>query len=654
MATETIYEQPATLVRDLSDDEFQERYSCDRFSATVLGSRFRYVVQHMCTGLLNNAFSVILRDWYDFAATISGPPEHGYSMPAMSNSLVLFVGTMTDAVRSAVVEYGPENLHQGDILMVNDPYRIGTHVNDVCFIRPVFRDGKIVAFVNLQAHMLDMGGVVPGGFAGTKKDVFENGLVISPQLLYREDEPVKSAWSLIFDNARFGGLLLPDIKTICENLRLGERQLSDTIDRYGLDAVLGAMRYSCDISAETMRQAIMEALPDGVYEAEDELDADGIADDETYKLKVKITKKGHRVEVDLNGTSRQARTSINAGWLDTKTAVGVAFKFLFDPLSPFTSAAYRDIDIVLPEASIANAFPPEGVIFLYWESSLTLLNAILRALGEPLGDRAVGGDFGSLSIHNANGTLEDGSPWLSVAQVGGEHGPWGATRAGDADSYQVFYLANNIDPATESIEADIPAVVLRKEYGPDTGGPGYNRGGAAVLKDTMFVRDAEHYAMPLHLKRPSGTGVNGGEYGPTGGTWVIPPETFDVSQEKRLPGTGRDSLRDATPVAGVLDPETKLPDPAGEYHYFARVPIWQTKPNTIFRYLTNGGGGFGNPLEREPERVKVDVRDGYVSIEGAARDYGVVVTGDPETDPEGLQVDAEATEKRRAEMAAAR
>ena len=650
---ETIYQQPETLVRDLSDAEFEARYHCDRFTASVLGSRFRYVVQHMCTGLLNNAFSVILRDWYDFAATIAGPPEQDYSMPAMSNSLVLFVGTMTDAVRTAVVEYGPENLKQGDILMVNDPYRIGTHVNDICFTRPIFVDGKIVSFVNLQAHMLDMGGVVPGGFAGTKRDVYENGLVISPQLIYSEDRPVKSAYSLIFDNARFGGLLLPDIKTICENLRLGERQMLETIERYGLDAVQGAMVYSCDISAETMRQSIMDRLPDGVYEAEDQLDADGVADDEPYVLHVKITKHGHRVEVDLSGSSRQARTSINAGWLDTKTGIGVAFKFLFDPTSPFTSAAYRDIDIVLPEASIANAYPPDGAIFLYWESSLTLLNATFRALGEALGDGAIGGDFGSLSIHNGNGVLEDGTPWLTVAQTGGEHGPWGATAAGDADSYQVFYLANNIDPATESIEADVPAVVLRKEYKPDTAGAGYNRGGAAVMKDTMYLRDAEHYAMPLHLKRPSGTGVNGGEYGKNGATWVIEPDKFDVEQRKALPGTTGDTLRDAIPIGGVLDPETHEPDPDGEYFYFARVPIWKTKPNTIFRYLTNGGGGFGKPLEREPERVKIDVRDGYVTIEGAARDYGVVVTGDPDTDPEGLQIDQQATDRRRAEMLAA-
>src|SRR3954469_10967326 len=118
--------QDSRAIRQLGEQEFFDRYQCDRFTATVLGSRYRYIVQHMCTGLLNNAFSVILRDWYDFAATISAPREMDYAMPAMSNSLVLFVGTMTDAVRTAVEEYGPDRLQPGDIMMVNDPYRIGT------------------------------------------------------------------------------------------------------------------------------------------------------------------------------------------------------------------------------------------------------------------------------------------------------------------------------------------------------------------------------------------------------------------------------------------------------------------------------------------------------------------------------------------------
>jgi len=638
----------ATLLRDLSEDDFEARYGCDRFTATVLANRYRYVVNHMCVGLLNHAFSIILRDWYDFAATISGPPKQNYSMPAVSNSLVLFLGVMTDAIRNAVEEYGPDKLKPGDVLICNDPYRTGTHVNDVCFIRPIFHDGELVGFVNMQAHMLDMGGVVPAGFSGTKRNVYENGLVIGPQLLYSEDQPVKSTWSLIFDNARFGDVLLPDIKTIYENLRLGERLLSETIERYGVEAYYGAMQYSCDVAGESMRTAL-EALPDGDYVGEDTIDCDGVDDEEEFTVRVTIAKRGGRAEIDLSGSSRQARTSINAGWLDAKTAVGVAFKFLIDRTSPFTSATYRDIDIVLPEGTLVSALPPDGVIFLYWESTMPLVLAIFRAMEQAVGDQAVGGDYGSLSIHNANGVTDDGTQWATMAQCGGEHGPWGATSSGDADSYTVFYLANNIDPATEAIESDFPVLVMRKEYTPDTAGAGSNRGGAAVLKDTLWTDDVEHYSSPLHVKNPSGFGVGGASTGARGAVWVFEPDELDTSEGV---GTDASAYDQSTPVAGVLDPSSKQVAEDGDYFFFARVPLWKTKPGTVFRYLTNGGGGWGDPLERDPERVKRDVRDGYVTIEGAARDYGVVITGDPESDPEGLELDEAATEQRRSELRA--
>jgi len=637
---------PEPLIRDLTDSEFQERYQCDRFTATVLANRYRYTVDHMCAGLMNNAFSLILRDWYDFASTIAGPPEHDYSMPAVANSLVLFLGTMSDAVRNSVTEYGPERLKEGDVLICNDPYRIGTHVNDICFMRPVFHEGKIVGFVNLQAHMLDMGGVVPAGFSGTKKNVYENGLVIGPQLLYDADKPVKQTWSLIFDNARFADVMLPDMITICENLKLGERLLKESIARYGVDAFLGAMRYACDVSAEAMRLAL-EKLPDGDYHGEDAIDCDGIDDEEEFTVRVAIRKRGSNVEVDLSDTSRQARTSINAGWLDAKTAVGIAFKFMIDRTSPFTSATYRNIDIVLPMGTFVSALPPDGAIFLYWESTNPLVRAILRALEGVVGTGAVGGDYGSLSLHNANGTYADGTPWASMAQCGGEHGPWGATEAGDADSYTVFYLANNMDPATEAIEADYPVMMMRKEYEPDSAGPGYNRGGAGILKDTLWTEPVQHYSSPLRVREPTGFGVSGGRDGGRGAVWVFNPDTFD--QSKLVP-LEHDTYKGAIPVAGVLDPDTHVPDPNGEYFFFARVPVWETQPNTVFRYLTGGGGGYGDPLAREPERVLKDVRDGYVTIEGAARDYGVVITGDPENDPEGLVLDTSATEAKRAEL----
>ena len=219
------------MIRDLDDAQFAERYGCGRFTATVLANRFDYVVEHMCSRLLTAAFSPILRDFYDFAGTIAGPPSSDYATPAMSNSIVLFTGTMTDSVRNTIEEYGPERLQPGDVIVANDPYRTGTHVNDMLFVRPVFHDGEILAFANLKAHQLDMGGAVPGGFSCTKRTVYENGLVVSPRALFSAGEPVRETWSLIFDNVRFGEILFPDMQTIVAGLDLGERLIAESAAR---------------------------------------------------------------------------------------------------------------------------------------------------------------------------------------------------------------------------------------------------------------------------------------------------------------------------------------------------------------------------------------------------------------------------------------
>lgn len=374
-----------------------------------------------------------------------------------------------------------------------------------------------------------------------------------------------------------------------------------------------------------------------------------------YRLKLRLTKYGENVEVDLSGTSAQARSSVNCGPLDVKAAVGVALKMLIEQKAPYSSGCYRNIDIIIPPGTFCSAMPPDGPIFLYWESSGPVLLAIYRALAKALGEDAVGGDYGSLMIHNGNGVGADGTPWVTVAQCGGEHGPWGGTKVADGDSYTVMQLANNLDPATEAIEADIPVVVMRKEYAADTAGSGANRGGAAVVKDTFWLTDAEHWSMPLHAKSPAGIGVHGGGDGSTQAVWLFPPEAFDVAKEAKLLPTNPEVYARSTPIGGVLDPDTKQLDPlGGRYFYFASTPIWRTTPRTSFRYQTGGGGGWGDPLRRDPERVKRDVRDEYVSIEGAYRDYGVAVIGDPFNDPEGLQIDLERTGRRREEMRAAR
>jgi len=638
-------------LRELTDEQFLVRYNTDRFTASVLSSRMRYIVKHMSTVMLTTAFSMILRDWYDFAATISGPREMNYPMSTGSDSLTIFMFTMPEGVRNVIEEFGPENLRPGDVIVANDPYRVGLHVNDVSFIRPVFYRGKVVSFISMRAHQLDMGGAVPGGFSGVKQSSYESGLVIPPTLLYSQDKPVRSTFNFIFDNARYGELLLPDIKSLYQSLLLGERLLLESLERYGIDAFLGAIRYSCDVAAEAMRDAIRTKIPDGVYEAEDGMDPDGVDESREYKLKLKLAKYGDNIEIDLSGTSEQARSSINCGPLDVKAAVGVALKMLIEQKGPVSSGCFRNIDIIIPPGTFCSAAPPNAPVFMYWESSVTVLIAIYKALAKALGEDAIGGDYGSLMLHNANGITKAGAPWLTVGNCGGEHGPWGGTKCGDGDSYTVYHGINNLDPATEAIESDVPVVVMRKEYVPDTAGPGENRGGAAVRRDTLWLTEGEHLASPFHARKPSGIGVHGGGDGTTQACWMFPPESFDVIGSGKFLPTENAIYPRSVPVAGLLDPETSQLDPtSGKYHYYASRRSWSASAGTSFRFQTGGGGGWGNPLDRDPERVKRDVRDEYVTIEGAYRDYGVVVLGDPASDPEGLQVDVTATEERRKGM----
>lgn len=647
-------EKGMNLIKDLSAAEFRAKYNCDRFTATVLSNGYKYLVQRMCRGLQRTAFSIILRDWYDLAATLSGPPEMGCPMVAVNDGVMALIGTIPEAVRNVIEEFGPENLAPGDVIVCNDPQRIGTHAQDCMFARPVFYRGKIVAFITMKIHLIDMGGTVPGGFSGTKRNKFEDGLLLPPMLLYHEDRPIRHTWQLFFDNTRFGEILLTDIKAAYQNMLMGEREVLKTIDKYGLAAFHGAMNYILDATEESMRLALL-SIPDGDYEATQMTDCDAVDDSEEYPIYFKIKVRGDRAELDFSGTHRQARTSINASCLDTKCAVMIGMKYCLDPRSPITSAAMRPFDIVLPAGTMLRALPPEGAICLYFESTEGVLTATMQALAPALGENAIAGGYGSLNMHTSSGTFPDGRPWVTMGQVGAEHGPLGATRVGDGVNGTASYLGNSFDPATEAIELDTPVILLRKENVIDTAGAGKYRGGLARVTDFLLPTECESYSMPLHYKIPTGFGVSGGKTGSTGGVWTWLPADYDIAKEKKIMPLDGASYKTSKVISGIVDPATHLPDrEKGEYYYvlrsFDNKNSYKNVPGSMWRYLTNCAGGWGDALERDVEAVKRDVRNEYVSIEGARRDYGVVIRGDPHRDPENLVVDMEATRKLREEL----
>ncbi|HTR73942.1 MAG TPA: hydantoinase B/oxoprolinase family protein [Solirubrobacterales bacterium] len=640
-------------LRDLGEEQFARRYGAGRFTCGVLANRGRYIAEHICTDLLHRAFSPIITFSQDFVGAIVGPPDDGYPLAAVNKGNVIFLGSLSTGVRNTVWEYGLERLEPGDLLICNDPFRVGNHVNDMCFIRPVFHDGEIVSFVVIRAHQLDIGGIVPGGFSLMKKNVYENGLVLGPQLIFHRDEPVKELMRTILDNTRFGETLLPDFHTIRSCCALGERLIQESIERYGIDAYKGAIRYNTDASAASMRAAIA-SLPDGDWEGEDAVDSDGVDAESDYRVHVALRKRGERLEVDLSGSSEQSRTSLNATALDAQTAVALAVKLVLDPFSPFTSGIYRDIDVLVPPASVIGAGPPAAVMF-YFEVQSVLINAILRALAGPLGSRAVAGAYGSTNLHTGEGVTPDGTPWFSAAELEAQYGAWGATDAGDGNNHSGLATLNMIMPSVEEIEPRVPAMILHREYLADTAGPGTHRGGSALMKQSIFLADGDHYLVPLHFRSPSGSGVHDGEDGRAGGSWFFEDQTSDSSTPVggfRVPDP--DDFSGAAVVAGTVDPESGRLDPAGEFAFFGRHQVWGERRGSVLRWITNGGGGWGDPLARDPEAVLRDVRDEYVSIAGARDDYGVIVAGDPATDPEGLELDLAATEARREELRAAR
>ena len=638
----------AVRLRDMSDAEFIERYSCERFTATVLSNRYAFVIDNIKDQLMRTAFSPIVRA-SDFAAGLSGPPEIGWPMAAVSQTVPLHVGSIPDAVRITLEEYGLENLANGDIIACNDYYRVGTHLNDVVFIRPLILDGRLLGALALRCHQIDIGGKAPGGFQASKMNRFEDGLTLPPIRLFHKGEPVKEAMRLFFSNTRFAPLIYQDMQTINACLKMGESLILDSIAKYGVDAYLGAIRYTDDVSAETMHDALAK-LPDGVYEGEEVLDTDFLPNSPEYRIKMRINKRGGRAEVDLSGSSIAARSALNSSWPDARTGIALGLKCLIDRYSRYTSGSLRPIDVVLPPNSIVNPDPPHACMY-YFEVTLSMIMAVFNTLNAALGEDAVAHDSGPQGIGTVSGATDDGMAEMLFSgayklgpDVGHSNTPWGGSRFGDgmsAASTHPFNVRMTSDEAVHNPSATLSAVTISSGIMPDSGGPGKHRGGASRYIDDMWLVPTRQSSTNARTKRER-PGVYGGKGGRLGGVWLWSGDTntfgFDNQPAAALYGEAYASSR---PVIGTCNPVTHEPDPNGVYfHSEVAVPA---PIGSVVRTVTNGAGGWGDPFTREISAVVEDVRDGYVTIGGAARDYGVVITGDPENDPEGLIVDEAAT-----------
>jgi N-methylhydantoinase B len=556
--------------------------------------------------------SPMIRDAHDFRAGIHD--RHLRKLTGRSYSAL---------VHPVVRDFPIETMAEGDVFFHNDVYLseggIG-HLPDLCVTVPVFHEGEVVAFVQAFGHHDDIGGSVPGSMPSGARSVFEEGLMVPPIKLWDRGVRNEAALRIMTRNSRMPDSLAGDLDAECAACLMGARRLGELFTRYGRDTVGACFDAIVDNTTRTFRREILAKIPDGTYTWEDYAEHDGVDPPRLHAQRITLTVDNSAerpLVIDFTGTSPQAKGPINhcGDYADGN--------FLKKWLAPIlrnladTPERMAELDVnegVVP--LIEMRFPEKGTLLtpIFPAPTNARTFVILRLLGVLAGvlAKATGGampaDQETIRYTGVYGTDAEGEPYLMREVLGGGSG--GRSYADGEDTIHVVPDSRNLP--TEFTEARFPFVVERLGLALDSGGPGEFRGGLGYDKHLRMLTDA-HFMSIADRSVLSCWGVNGGLAG----------RPFRVTIDPGGPGEREvDALADAEPVR------------AGE----------------TIRILTTGGGGWGDPLDRDPARVAGDVRDGKVSADGAREDYGVVLTGESERP----QVDTGATEELRATLRAQR
>jgi len=492
-----------------------------------------------------------------------------------------FVADLGVVVKDAVTRYGRNGFAPGDVLLHNHQATAGQHLNNVVVYSPVFYRGELVAFAMVRAHWVDVGGLSTGFGAGNRAyDPWSEGLQFNQLKIYEGGVVDKKLLAFIRDNIRFPDNAMGDMRSQLAACRLGERRFVELLDRYGKDVVQASIRQFYAETEQKCRAAVA-AIPDGVYEAESYIDWRG----KGYDIKVKVIVSGSDMTIDLSGCSPERE-----GGANSRTFAGayIAYKALTTPLEPLNEGAFSALKVIIPEGNMMMARFP--AFMAGWSMPLpTVVDTILLALAEAVPDRIPAAHSGSLGaalafsgrdrVHNRDFVL------MSI-----ESGGWGGRRDADGADVSMSVCQGDVRNAPiENLELKGPVIVEERALRPDSGGAGQFRGGLGVRTRIRSLGDGR-------------INVQGGD----GGRLTCPPWG--------LVGGG------AGAVATTL---VKAPGDT-EFHVPKSQPLtWPAGTEVL--YMTAGGGGWGDPLERDPERVLRDVREEYISEAHAQERYGVVL-----------------------------
>lgn len=536
------------------------------------------VAEEMKLNLRRTAYNPIIYEVLDFSC---GVLDARAGMIAQADGLPIFLGNLGTAARCVMEDIGVEHMRAGDIYLFNDPYRQGNHLNDVTTVLPVFDvDGELAGFVSTRAHWLELGGKDPGGSIDAT-DVVQEGLWFDSIRICRDGKIDEGIWRIIERNVRTPDAMLGDLRAQLAASNTGARRLRELIDRYGRD-VFERVIAEIHRQGEQRARAAIAAIPDGTYVAESCLDDDCIGNG-PLPVRVAATVCGDQLTLDLTGSAPQNPGVVNCGLPATYSAARLALKMFTNPDVPACEGDFAPLELVVPEDSMFNARYPAPT-FMYGTHLILLADVIVRALGQGVEGKAVGGHYGNLSGFMVVGDAPGGGLFIhQEPEVGG----WGASAESDGENALIFMCDGDVRIlSSEIIEARFPLRVERLALRPDSGGAGKRRGGLGVLREYRVL--GEEVFLTAIMDRS-----------------VAPPEGI---------AGGNDAAHCSVVVTDGL---------TGEAVRHQKAPHLRVPHGSLLSVQTGGGGGWGDPQARPRDAVLEDVRQGYVTIAGAQRDYGV-------------------------------
>jgi len=552
------------------------------------------------------------------------------SIVTMGPQVIFHTGTMSTVIRNIIKDFGPrDDIHEGDMFILNDPYRGAIHQPDVSIVAPVFHEGRHIAWAGSCAHQLDVGGMGFGSWAYAATDVQQEAMLLTGVKLIDGGRLREDLWQMIMSMTRLPNYLGLDFKGMIAANNVAIQRLSELFQRYGTETVEGVMAAEIDASERRMRERL-RAIPDGVFRARDYIDHDGHAN-RLYEICLAIHKTGEEIVFDLEGSSLQAPGFINCTWSGMKGALFTGLLPILAPDIRWNEGVLRPVTIKAPEGTLCNAKWPAPVSGATVCAVWIVMNVAVAALSRMVScapamiREAQAVTKGQMSVLTLAGKNRDGESYgtLLLDSMAGGGGASidqdGLDGSGDYDVPRPA-IAN-----VEANEAAGPILYLFRSFVPDTAGPGRKRGGAATGL-ALLPYDVEGLnAMVIGhgVEVPNSVGLYGGMPGACA-YHLMRPSDAKVGEL----------------VARYHDAQSIMDDKQCR-DLGAKPGGFKVGRGDVFAYTFQGGGGYGDPLQRDPALVARDVDDGYVSRRSAAKHYGVVFA-DGSTSP-----DVAATEARR-------